>query len=317
MLVRKSVALLGILLLSNSLNAQEAPRSEDQEFKIPAKEEPFWKSAQAFVDAYAERDSKKIGDLFTEDAEFLDELGVRTHGREAIVARFEEAFAGGSQSLIEEINIEKVRHLSETVAIEEGNVVASSGPGKPRSTNHYAAIHKKGKDGVWRIEILKDFPRKSLGRGEQLTQLSWMIGEWVNEDSRAKVFTECKWSEDGNYLLRKFVVRTHDGRELSGVQRTGWDPIHKKLRSWTFDSDGGFMSGFWTQLNGNWILTSAGVTSAGETVTSTAVYRILDAETVKWHFENLIVGDEVRPASDPVTMVRRPPTPQVSEAAQE
>ncbi|WP_417849310.1 YybH family protein [Thalassoglobus sp.] len=322
MLLRPSLrgpfVLLGMLLVvSNIATAQDSPQVDSEEFTVPAEEKPFWESAQSFVDAYASRDAEKIGELFTENAEFLDELGVRTHGRVAIVSRFKEAFVEGSQAMIEAINIEGVRHLSDTVAIEEGVVIATEGPGQPLNRNRYVAIHKKGEDGVWRIEILKDFPRKPLGREEQLAQLSWMLGEWVNEDSRAKVFTECGWSEDGNFLIREFVVRTFDGRELSGVQRTGWDPIHKKIRSWTFDSSGGFMSGIWTQLDGSWILTSAGFNSDGETVTSTAVYQIVDAETVKWHFENLVVGDEVHLSGNKITMVRQPPKPGLLEASEE
>ena len=34
---------------------------------IPAREQPFWDSAQAFVDAYANRDAVAIGNMFTED----------------------------------------------------------------------------------------------------------------------------------------------------------------------------------------------------------------------------------------------------------
>ncbi|QDT32212.1 YybH family protein [Thalassoglobus polymorphus] len=315
--LRGPFVLMAMLLIgSNIAAAQETPQVKSEEFTVPEEEKPFWESAQKFVDAYANRDAEAIGELFTEDAGFLDELGVRTHGRAAIISRFEEAFADGSQAMIEAINIEGVRYLSETVAIEEGVVLATEGPGQPLNRNRYVAIHTKGEDGVWRIEILKDFPREPLGRKQQLAQLSWMLGKWVNEDSQAKVYTECDWSEDGNFLIRKFEVRTFDGRELSGVQRTGWDPIHKKIRSWTFDSSGGVMSGVWTQLGGSWLLTSGGFNSEGETVTSTAVYRIVDAETVQWHFENLVVGDEVHLAGETISMVRQPPKPGLTEAAE-
>lgn len=297
---------LTVLLTSISF-AQDSTAAT--QFEIPDKEQPFWESAQKFVDAYAERDADAIGELFTEDADFLDELGVRTVGRDAIVERFREAFAGSPAALIESIDIVNVKHLGDSVAIEEGMVISSVDENSPRTANKYAAIHLKGDDGVWRISVLKDFPREDLGRHEQLAQLAWLIGDWVNESSDSVVETTCRWSEDGNYLLRKFDIRTAAGNEMSGVQRVGWDPVHKKLRSWTFDSEGGFFSGFWTQTDDGWVLTSAGVTADGETTTATAVYRIIDREMLTWRYEKLIVGDEIRSEMEPVTMVRRSPRP--------
>ncbi|MDA7503807.1 SgcJ/EcaC family oxidoreductase [bacterium] len=295
---------------SQTICAQDEIETDGQHsFQIPEPEKPFWKSAQDFVDAYADRDAQAIGQLFTKDAEFLDELGVRTHGRDSIISRFNEAFSISPDVLIESIDITSVKYLGDSVALEEGFVISSESVDHARTSNRYAAIHQKGEDGNWRIAVLKDFPREDLGRGEQLVQLSWMVGDWVNESANTIVETSCQWSDDGNYLLRKFVVKTADGREMSGVQRTGWDPIHKKLRAWTFDSEGGFFNGFWTRTDDGWLLTSAGVSSEGETVTSSAIYHIVSAERLIWNYQSLIVGDEIRESHEPVTMVRKSPKP--------
>ena len=60
--------------------------------EVAEEHKPFLASAQAFVDAYAERDAAAIGNMFTADAEFLDEFGELTQGREAIIAVFEDVF---------------------------------------------------------------------------------------------------------------------------------------------------------------------------------------------------------------------------------
>jgi hypothetical protein len=52
------------------------------------------------------------------------------------------------------------------------------------------------------------------------------------------------------------------------------------------------------------------VTAEGETVTGTSVYTRVDREMITWQYRSLIVGGEVRSDSDPVTMVKRPPSPQ-------
>ena len=96
---------------------------------------------------------------------------------------------------------------------------------------------------------------------------------------------------------------------MSGVQRIGWDPARKKIRSWTFDSHGGFFSGLWTKHDKQWLLNSAGVTADGETVTATSAYTLHDAEMVTWQYRNLIVAGDVREDMEPITMVKRPPPP--------
>lgn len=314
---------IAVLLLLPSANGQETANGQEAgkavasdnaqsaapAYEIPEREKPFWESAQKFVDAYAKRDTKSIGELFTEDAEFHDEFGDRTEGRDAIVTMFQEVFDSSPDAIVDEIVIERVRMITDTVALEEGIVFTSEAPGEARNQSRYVALHTKGEDGLWRINSLKDFPRQEVGRGEQLEQLAWLIGDWVNEDNDSVVHTSCGWTEDGNYLLRRFTIRTHDGREMSGVQRVGWDPARKKLRSWTFDSEGGFFSGLWTKDGPQWLLTSAGVTASGDTVTATTVYNVIDDEMVTWQYRSLIVAGDVREAMEPVTMVKRPPAP--------
>ncbi|REJ74383.1 MAG: SgcJ/EcaC family oxidoreductase [Planctomycetota bacterium] len=281
----------------------------EERFEIPDEEKPFWDSAAAFLEAYRSGDAAAIGEMFTEDAEVLDEFGERTVGRDAIVAMFQNVFDHSPDALIEEIQILSVRRISDTVALEEGIVVSSESADAPRFTSKYAALHLKGGDGKWRINTLKDFPREHASRQEQLRQLEWLLGDWVNQDDDTVVHTSCNWSEDGNYLLREFTVQTYEGLEMNGVQRIGWDASRKKLRSWTFDSEGGFFTGLWTRQDDQWIVTSAGVTADGETTTGTAVYTVVDEEMIIWQHQGLIVGDEMRESSDPVTMVRLPPQP--------
>jgi len=286
--------------------------AEVEGFQIPPDEKPFWESAQTFVDAYAQRNAESIGELFTENAEFHDEFGERIEGRNAIVERFRALFESSEEAIIEEVLLERVRPIAETVVLEEGIVVASETSDGRRFRNRYVALHVKQDDGRWLINTLKDFPREGGQRQEELARLAWLVGEWVSEDSESVVHTQCAWSDDGNYLLRRFDVQTYDGRAMSGEQRIGWDPANQKLRSWTFDSAGGFFNGFWTQQDDGWILTMAGVNAEGAAATGTAAYVVIDAEMFTWQYRNLVVGDEVRGDGPVVTMVKQPPLPLVN-----
>ncbi len=307
--------LIGSLLFCLPSSAPEAaPASESdnsteaESNPIPEEEKPFWDSAQTYVDAYAKRDSAAIGNLFTKDAEFFDEFGKRTLGRDAIVELFQNVFEESPETLVDEINIERVRYINETVALEEGEVVTTQYQGAPRTISRYIALHVKESDGVWRINTLKDYRQAKNSRREQLNQLEWMVGEWVSEDPTSLVYTQCDWSADGNYLLRKFTVKTPRRENImNGVQRIGWDPVRREIRSWVFDSEGGVVEGVWKRSGDQWLVTSTGFTAEGETASGIAIYTIINNERVTWQHRNLVVGNELRENADPVVMVRRPP----------
>lgn len=282
------------------------------EFEIPADEKPFWDSAKKFLDAHAARNAKALGELFTEDAEFFDEFGELTQGRANIVSLFEQVFESSPDAALEEINLNRVRYVTKTVVMEQGVSIATDIPGGPKYSSKYVAIHVKGDDGVWRINTLKDYPRESGDKNEHLDQLEWMIGEWVNEGGGTTVSTTCEWSEDGNYLLRKYQIEDRDGELMNGVQRIGWDPLRQQLRSWAFDSEGGYTEGYWIRNGNQWIVTSGGFTSDGDAVQATAVYTLQGPERITWGFTTLVVGNEFRDASDPVIMTRKPPVPGVA-----
>jgi len=292
-----------------AIPVETAPATGAPGLAIADEHKPFLASAQAFVDAYAKRDATAIGNMFTADAEFLDEFGQRTQGREAIIALFDNVFQTSQEASIDEIAIERIRKITDRVVMEEGIVFTLESSNDVRNQSRYVALHTLEQDGKWRINSLKNLPNASVSRQEQLMQLVWLVGDWVNEDSESVVHTTCNWSEDGNYLLRHFTIRTRDGNELNGVQRIGWDPARKKIRSWTFDSQGGFFNGLWTKHNRQWLVNSAGITASGETVTSTSLYNLHDPERVTWQYRSLIVAGDVRENMEPVTMVKRPPLP--------
>ena len=295
-----------------AVHADDPPESSGLA-DIPQVEQPFWENAQAFVDAYALRDTASIGELFTEDAEFYDEFGERTISRSAIEELFGDVFEASPESMISEIHLERVRLITDNVALEEGRTTAIASSGATPQTSRYVALHVKEEDGVWRIDTLKSFGEQTDDRQQQLGQLIWLIGDWMSEQSDSVVQTTCRWSDDGNFLLRSFQIQIEGETAMSGVQRIGWDPLRKQLRSWTFDSEGGFFEGLWSRNGNQWIVVSQGVTATGEPASGTAVYTVVDEEMLTWEYRNLLVGNELRENNEPVVMVRRPPSPATEE----
>ena len=58
----------------------------------------------------------------------------------------------------------------------------------------------------------------------------------------------------------------------SGTQMFGKDNADGGIRSWVFQSDGGFGDGLWTRDGKKWTVDFAGVTAEGKKLSATVVY---------------------------------------------
>ena len=76
--------------------------------------------AEAFTRAYNAADAKLVAALFTDDAEIVDEEGIRIHGRPEIEAAYAGIFQARPGAAIE-ISRASLRFLGPDVATEEGH----------------------------------------------------------------------------------------------------------------------------------------------------------------------------------------------------
>ena len=91
----------------------------------------------------------------------------------------------------------------------------------------------------------------------------------------------------------RFTIRQKD-RTLSGFQMIGIDPGSKELRSWTFESEGGFGEATWSRDGKKWVLDSAGRLTDGSTMAATNILTPLDQDSFTWQaVKRSIDGEEV------------------------
>ena len=261
----------------------------------------------SFVKAYNEKDAKTLGDLFTADAEIEDEDGEVTRGREAIVSRFSGSFqeSGGATLAVD---TDSLRFLGKDIAIEKGTATMTTRAGEPPETNRYSVIYAR-QDGRWLHARIRDEQPDEVSPHEQLLQLEWMLGEWVNESDDGIVNTHCKWSDDGNFLLREFDVKVEGRIALSGTQRIGWDGQRKQFRTWVFDDRGGFADGLLSRDGDRWITKVSGVRSDGQSVSTTNAFTALGKDRLLWESLERTIGGEVVPGTDQFYLVRPAPQP--------
>src|SRR5262249_857405 len=137
---------------------------------------------------------------------------------------------------------------------------------------------------------------------------AWLVGEWVDDDGSSVVNSTCRWSEDRNFLLQEFDLQISGQNAMHVSQRIGWDPIVKRIRSWVFDSEGGYGESLWYPNGATWLIKATGVLPDGKTASSTNVLVPAGKDGYVWRSRDRIIGDEVAPNVE-VKVVRKPPLP--------
>ena len=136
-----------------------------------------------------------------------------------------------------------------------------------------------------------------------------MIGEWVDESPEALVMTAYRWTDNQCYILSDFKVQIAGRPVMTGTQRIGWDPLAKTIRSWVFDSEGGFGEGTWTREGNRWIVKRTGVTRDGKTASSTNIITQVSHDRMTWQSRDRVVGGEKTPDLEEIPITRKPPLP--------
>jgi uncharacterized protein (TIGR02246 family) len=272
-----------------------------------ADEQAIRQLVAAFAKAFNAGDAKAVAALFTADAETIDEDGTRSQGRAAIQEVFAEAFKAHPKSQIE-IAVESIRFLSPILALEEGLSTVKPDPREAGESGRYSVTYVK-QDGRWQMASAHDLADDQAKGSSELEQLGWLVGSWVDEDAEGLVKTNYQWTDNHHFLVGEFTLQVAGKPALAGTHRIGWDPLSKKIRSWVFDSEGGFGESVWTRDDDEWVVKMTGVTRDGRIGSATNVYTRLGPDKYAFSSRDRVFGDELSEGTDPVVVVREPPKP--------
>jgi uncharacterized protein (TIGR02246 family) len=261
----------------------------------------------AYIKDYDDASSKALSARFTEDAEVIEADGSRFQGRALIEERLGETFAANKGAKMA-IEIDAIRILSPDVAKEEGRTIITSAKGEPLTHRRYTALLVK-QSGRWLISSVREEPDDFVSPHERLKVLGWMVGDWIDEGSDSVVRMGCRWSEDGNFLMRLFKVK-HQGKDVMTVtQRIGWDSAARQIRSWEFDSEGGFGEGKWGGEGDRWVIKHTATRPEGTTITATNTMVKERPDLVRWTSTDRFEGNDPIPDEEAFAFVRVPPAP--------
>jgi uncharacterized protein (TIGR02246 family) len=244
--------------------------------------------------------------MWSPEAVYLDPVSGETAiGREAIEKMFGETFKDLKDAKLE-ITIGSIQFVSPNVAIETGSARVVRPNETPEETD-YRAVNVK-RDGKWLLDRIteEERPEPPPSNYEHLKELEWMIGSWIDKDDAVTVQTDCEWTKNRNFITRSFAAAVRDQVNLAGMQIIGWDPAAQQIRSWVFDSDGGFSEGKWKRKGDRWLIQQTATQPDGRKSSAVNIITRLDDNSCTWQSINRVLDGEPLPNVAEVLLVRKP-----------
>lgn len=299
---------LGLYIVSFAWTQVKSPEPEQQATAgaVSPDEVNIRESITRFVELYNSHKANEVAELYAIDARMTFRDGTEINGREEIAKSLAAAFAETPTCAISVV-VDSIRFLTPDVAVEEGTTQDFPDGATQTSRNRYVVLHVK-KDGKWAMQSVRVEEQESLSAYRELQPLEWMIGDWIDEGQSENVETTFRWDDNKSFLLEEFRVIRQGQVVLQGTQRIGWDPQAKQLRSWIFDTTGGFSEATWTNLQETWLSKAKGVSAEGVSTSATRLLTRATANRLICTLKDRIAGEEALPEIT-VTMVRKAPEP--------
>lgn len=258
--------------------------------------------------AYQKTDSKTLAGLFTADGEYIDSKGIVFHGRKAIDDEFAAFFKEMPGTAIE-IDLNATRSIAKGVIASDGLTRFKRTSASVPAVGACHVVFVQEGD-AWLIASLHEddvTESKSASHHDQVSQLEWLIGDWIGEGSHSHVHFTCRWDGSKNYILRDFSVQIAGEKAVSGTQFIGYDPVAGHLKTWIFDSAGGFSDGYFHHDRDAWVVRTSGVTSDGHIASQTALIKPIDKNRMTLETTDRVIGGVRVADPEKVTIVRKPP----------
>lgn len=268
-----------------------------------ADESAVRKTMADYVDVFNQKAADKTAEFWTENGTHTDrESGERTEGRAAIQADIAAVLKANSGMKLS-ATIDHIKFVTSDVANIEGETTVVVTDSKPIVSKFTAILVRQGDR--WLLDSIEEMnmPQQESA-ADALKQLSWLIGDWVDNAGDTRVSTRFRWTANQTFLLRSFDVETKDGVTMTGTQVIGWDPRNHTIRSWSFNSNGSFGQGLWTQEGNRWVSKSTQTTARGTLASGTYIMEPIDNDSFTIQLVGHEVDGEPLPSEPAVKIVR-------------
>jgi uncharacterized protein (TIGR02246 family) len=300
---------LATISVASDASAPVSP-STQADANLSAQSSPDYKAVddllRKYEEAYNRGDAKALANLFAEDIDYIDSDGVERKGRDAIEQVLADDFQANPGAKLD-VTTEDVTRLTPDVLVDRGLATVTPATGAAQATL-YVAVHVRKGD-HWEIAQLTETASPPPTASSELRALEWLVGTWQDQGGDQSVQTTIRWAGDNNFLTRTFKASGADQDEVDGWEIIGWDPDREQIRSWIFDSGGGFGESEWSYDGEHWLIKASNVLPDGSRSTAENVLTKIDDQKFTWESQNRTLNGELEPSLDKVEVRRVPETP--------
>src|SRR5262249_42359175 len=133
----------------------------------------------------------------------------------------------------------------------------------------------------WKLDSLHETRGQAQSPENPLASLGVFVGDWSGESDKATIRVTAKWDATKKFLHREITIKVGKAT-LVGTQEIGWDPVTRRIKSWSFLDDGSYGDGIWSLEGNAWMVLSSRVLPDGKTATATHIYKFPDKNTLVW-----------------------------------
>lgn len=260
-------------------------------------------AVKAYQEAYNNQDAEKLSRLWVSDASYFNPLtGKSAEGRDEIEQLFKNMFAQENKKHLE-ITITNITFPNANEAIQNGIIKAMS-PNQPEQQVAYQVKFVK-QEGKWLLKTINEIELQApFSNYERIKELAWLVGKWEDSDEHVQILFDNQWDTYRNFITEHFKMKIYDQDNIEGKQIIAWDPLKEIIRSWVFDSDGGFGEGTWEKVDNSWIASMRYTLSDGRAASAKNVYTVVNDSSYTFASVEREVDGEILPDMDPVTVKR-------------
>jgi uncharacterized protein (TIGR02246 family) len=299
-----------LALTSEATQAAETPAQPTQEGSSADQSSPEYQAiadgARKYEEAYNKGDAKELANFYAEDVDYIDQDGGEVRGRDAMQKLLADNFRANPGVKLT-IKIDEVKQLTPDVLMDRGIATVTPANGAAESTR-YVAIHVKKGDRT-QITQLTETVAPAPSAYSQLPALEWLVGNWEDKAGDQTIQTKINWAGEKNFLVRTFTVKGVDQSETHGWEVIGWDPAKQEIRSWIFDSNGGFGESTWANDGEHWLIKAANVLPNGDQSTAEHVLTREGDDKFSWESQNRTLNGDLEPSLDKIEVQRVNPNP--------
>ncbi len=292
-----AAAAVGLVATPPRAAEKPTPVIDDQNANRKADDEAIRKASGELAAALQKGDAKMLASLWTEEGEYIGHDGTTIRGRAAIEKAYAKHLAENPKRIVE-FTIDSIRFVSRDSSIEEGHARSQKGKADQAISNRYSVLRVR-ENGQWLIALLREWPDEGI----TLRDMEWLIGAWTAKTEDNEIRSTYEWDESKKFIRCRFTAKNQD-QTFSGMQMIGRDPRTSTLRSWLFESEGGFGEAEWTWDGKRWVLEASGVQADGSEMTAKNIMTPIDKDAFSWQSIDRTEDGEKLPNVPPIKVTR-------------